>query len=77
MFTPFLVLYYFNIGSAFGLFDFFDVLFIEIDARRLEEEAAAEYEEAEEEEEIVELNEEDIAEIEKADSGSDVEPAED
>ena len=71
----------------------------EIDARRLEEDAAAEYEEAEEEEEefldeeldedddenfeiieeeeIIELNEDDIVEIEKADSGSDVEPAED
>ena len=69
----------------------------EIETRRLEEEAEAEYEELEEEEEfdeeieeddeenfeiieeeeIIELNEQDIEEIEKADSGSDVEPAED
>jgi DNA-directed RNA polymerase subunit beta len=71
----------------------------EIETRRLEEEAEAEYEAMEEEEEeflddeldeddeenfeiieeeeIIELNEQDIEEIEKADSGHDVEPAED
>ena len=70
----------------------------EIETRRLEEEAEAEYEESVEEEdefmdeeieeddeenfemieeEIVDLNEQDIAEIEKADSGHDVEPSED